>query len=361
MASAPGREDAWRTFRQRKHFGSLDGLRALAILAVLWHHTPGHEGFAPIASAGFLGVDLFFVLSGFLIVTLLLREREKHGAISMKAFFMRRTFRIFPLYFASIGALTLRYGLVQRSHPEAQGFMADLPYLLTYTLNFAHSESRMAVAWSLAAEEQFYLVWSAMEAFLAPLAPWVCLAGIALNQLFVWRAIWPESHLHGLEMGQITFTPILRGVLLAHALHRPRFFAPLNAALAHRWMPPLLLVAILGLIAPFSDLTAVRPFLQLGMALLLASAVLMERHHLSWLFEHRLMVRVGVVSYGLYLLHPHFIGASQKVLRLVEGAGASAAVWVAFLVTWGTSMVAAELSFRFFETPFLRLKRRFER
>src|SRR5260221_295593 len=92
-------------------FGSLDGLRALSILAVVWHHTQEGFHFLPIAYRGFLGVDLFFMISGFLIVTLLLRERRRTGTISVKKFYIRRFLRIFPPYYAVLTLVAITVSL----------------------------------------------------------------------------------------------------------------------------------------------------------------------------------------------------------------------------------------------------------
>jgi peptidoglycan/LPS O-acetylase OafA/YrhL len=91
---------SYERFREIKIFNSLDGLRCLSIVAVVWHHVAGHwlSG-VHLMSVGYLGVDFFFVISGFLITTLLLREKEKYGRISLKNFYMRRSLRIFPLYY----------------------------------------------------------------------------------------------------------------------------------------------------------------------------------------------------------------------------------------------------------------------
>jgi peptidoglycan/LPS O-acetylase OafA/YrhL len=85
------------TYRTTKHFASLDGVRCCCILAVIWHHCPHPPSPANVLERGFLGVDMFFVLSGFLIVTLLLRERDRSGRINLKNFYVRRTLRIFPI------------------------------------------------------------------------------------------------------------------------------------------------------------------------------------------------------------------------------------------------------------------------
>src|SRR5262249_2721724 len=119
---------------QMKRFDSLDGLRCLAIVPVVWHHaTPRPlEG---VLGRGPLGVDLFFAISGFLITTLLLRERENQGRIAMRAFYMRRTLRIFPLYYLVLGAFVL-HALLFREHGEARDhFLRSLPFHATYTTN----------------------------------------------------------------------------------------------------------------------------------------------------------------------------------------------------------------------------------
>ncbi len=95
-------------YLRRRHFGSLDGLRALCIGAVLWHHSPLMDPASPVQllTRGFTGVDMFFVLSGFLITTLLLREEQATGRISLSAFYWRRALRILPGYLLLAGQLT---------------------------------------------------------------------------------------------------------------------------------------------------------------------------------------------------------------------------------------------------------------
>lgn len=122
-------------FRNRRIFGSLDGLRALSVVAVIWHHTTGPHVSALLAS-GPHGVTLFFAISGFLIVTLLLRERDRAGRIDLKAFYIRRSLRIFPLYYAVIAVYTLLVCVVERNNPVGREFFNNLPFFLIYTSNW---------------------------------------------------------------------------------------------------------------------------------------------------------------------------------------------------------------------------------
>jgi peptidoglycan/LPS O-acetylase OafA/YrhL len=106
-STSPGKStSAYETFRRTKTFGSLDGVRASCIFAVLWHHSPHPPTAVPILGMGFLGVDMFFVVSGLLIVTVRLRERARAGSISLKNFYARRTLRIFPIYYMVVFGMT---------------------------------------------------------------------------------------------------------------------------------------------------------------------------------------------------------------------------------------------------------------
>jgi peptidoglycan/LPS O-acetylase OafA/YrhL len=107
LAASDSVADAQRQFRAQKFFGSLDGLRAASILAVIWHHCGAGDGLGGLWMQGNKGVTLFFVISGFLIVTLLLRMKERNGAFSVARFWGRRMCRIFPVYYAVLLAYTV--------------------------------------------------------------------------------------------------------------------------------------------------------------------------------------------------------------------------------------------------------------
>src|SRR5581483_9077803 len=117
-------------FMAIRRFSALDGCRALSVIAVVWQHTSGSPG-PSFLQKGFLGVDFFFAISGFLITSLLLRERDAVGAISLRKFYARRALRIFPLYYL---ALLIYLGLVaatRRHTPEGTQFFHHLPAFAT--------------------------------------------------------------------------------------------------------------------------------------------------------------------------------------------------------------------------------------
>jgi len=348
----------------RRFFHSLDGLRCIAILAVIWHHTHGSGPSIPILYRGFLGVDMFFALSGFLITTLLLRERDRTGDISLKQFYIRRVLRIFPLYYGVLALFTVVF-LIKPDGDMAKPFMAELPFLLTYTSDWIEIHTFMAVAWSLAAEQQFYTFYPPVEKYVRRTSAKIALVIgiIAINQLFNFRIL--EDYIHNwfgvrhtdLEIFQATFTPICLGVLLAHVLHSATGFQYFARWLYPKWTPVLLL-AVTGLVCnfPSSDISGVlRLTIQILVTLLIASCVIQEQHWLSGTLCFAPIRRIGVISYGMYLLH-------MIVLYGVEQALTRTGIHFAldrFLLCLLATIAVSELSFRYYEAPFLRLKRSF--
>lgn len=196
----------------RGQIPGLDGLRAIAVSWVVLVHcerTPGFPDWLRVISHhGHLGVDIFFVISGFLITTLLVRELERHGQINLRRFYIRRFLRILPAYCALLAAVAISQ-YAGRIHVPARDWIAAI----TYTTNaLYHPTWELGHTWSLAVEEHFYLIW-----------PFVLFAtGIAGG----WRAV----------VGCIIGSWVLR---CAISLVLPRILGPVEAsyysALAENW------------------------------------------------------------------------------------------------------------------------------
>lgn len=169
-------------FIVQRNIPSLDGLRAVSIGLVIFSHLEGTRHFLPVlpvvGDLGRLGVRIFFVISGFLITSLLLEERLKAGRISVGGFYFRRTVRIFPAAYAYIAIIALA---------SAAGVVAvnrhDVVYAVTYTMNYQwYPGWNLGHLWSLAVEEQFYLLWAIAFAVLSlRYALWVAIAGILVG------------------------------------------------------------------------------------------------------------------------------------------------------------------------------------
>lgn len=344
---------AHQDFLRTRIFPGLDGLRCLSIVLVVAYHVSGmHAGFL---GRGYLGVALFFAISGFLITTLLLREREANGRISLARFYGRRSLRIFPLYYAVLGVYVALVLLVEKGVQRA-AFFDNLPAFLTYTSNWfvpLEPDKRIIFyfAWSLATEEQFYLLWPGVmraarkwgaAVFMAGLlavslaAPWAVETG-RLDGSLLWVRILASFS-----------PPICMGCLAAYAAHSRRGFDWLYRAIGAPWFPPVALVLTLGAVA-----TDGTPFwlTSLVMTALVVSCCLRNEHPLMPLLTLSPLRYVGTVSYGIYLLH-------MLALNLVRRVLPDQSLAVYFVLTMALSVAMAGLSFRYFESFFLRLKER---
>jgi hypothetical protein len=148
-----------RDFWQASYFPPLDGLRALSVLLVIGGHARTVVPLKRYFSGG-LGVGVFFVLSGFLITTLLLREEFAKGSISFGGFYIRRFFRIFPPYFLTVGVYLL-IGLIPSQHELRTKVFNGLPYFLSLRNEYIPKGLEVAFthSWSLSVEEKFYFFW----------------------------------------------------------------------------------------------------------------------------------------------------------------------------------------------------------
>lgn len=343
-------------------FHSLDGLRFASIVAVIWHHSgPIGMGWHGL-DMGYLGVDLFFVISGFLITTLLLRERDGSHNISLRNFYIRRTLRIFPLYYSVILALVAFHVFIRPESKIGASFLTELPYYITYTANLVPVS--FGIVWSLAAEEQFYLLWPAIEKFMRKYTVKIIVGFIFINQFinfpqgkyiisgFIGSEEWMQ-----LTMWQVTFTPILMGVGAAHILHSERGFENLRWISASPWAPAGWLFTVILLIAIFTgDVSGFpRLMLHIGMTLLVISCVRQENHVLKPLLTFNPIKHIGKISYGMYLFHTHVILVVQLLLNAADIQNSISLFLLSLLFT----AIAADLSFRLFESRFLRMKDRF--
>lgn len=342
---------AHEVFLAQKRFGSLDGLRALSILAVIWHHTVPAWVPSALADAGTNGVTLFFAISGFLITTLMLRERQRSGHVDLGAFYMRRALRIFPLYYATLLAYVVIVYAMERYTPVGQAFFNNLPYFATYTSNiFVPLDGRVIFyfAWSLAAEEQFYLLWPLIltrlrsdlhASVLLIVVIAVCVCGHVVHNRFL--SAVPIA--------------ILAGALLAIALNNAGSFRYLNTCFGKPWCVALVF-GLLGI-----SLATQQPYGFVNALLcvaLVACCVIREQHPLAGALTLPWAGYIGSISYGMYLLHMLSKNFVVKLLHLLQLPTDGLQV---FVLTVALATVAAGLSFRYFESYFLNLKMRYTR
>ena len=357
------------------YYRTLDGLRGIGVLAVVLYH-------ADILAMGWMGVQLFFVLSGFLITSILLASKEKPALTYFGTFYWRRTLRIFPLYYGFLALAGLAYMLT--GHPT--GTAAHMPYLATYTFNLDRAliqdpqDIFFRHLWSLSFEEQFYLVWPLLVWLLprkglqfvvlllicvSPMIRFVLGMGGMFEDSPYWGPLtycFPLGHLDAFAFGAAV-------VVFPAGTAKPSAGEWLGFALG------LFVLAGIGawligiretgsyLIPAFGyPIGSVQLFLHVwGYSLenfLFATMVLFAvkgaaGHWLNRVFSAGWLVALGKISYGVYVIHwplvlawKHFVPESAGWgLRLVSLVPVLAVVWC---LAW--------LSRRYFEGWFLRFR-----
>jgi peptidoglycan/LPS O-acetylase OafA/YrhL len=364
----------------------LDGLRAIAVMAVLLYHAD--LSFIP---GGFLGVEVFFVISGYLITALLLAEWRQKGTINLKDFWLRRARRLLPALYVLL-VVTLAFAVVFLPG-EVAGLRADViaavGYVTNWFLIFGHESYFEAVGrpsllqhlWSLAVEEQFYLIWPiALAVGLGTarrrhrLVLTVALVGAAASAVAMAMLYAPGVDPSRIYYGTDTrATGLLCGAALAflwapgdkyRSTDKWASLRSLGAGrIRRKWWPAVpLLLDIVGVAALFAlvlfglTLGEFEPFLYRGglVAVALATALLIAVavHPRSWVVSRLLgsapMRWLGVRSYGIYLWHWPVFMVTRPELDVPFGGLPLLALRL------GITIVLADLSYRFVETPIRR-------
>lgn len=349
----------YERYREDRYFGSLNGLRFICIVAVLWHHAPVWRTFesAPtILARGFVGVDFFFVLSGYLITMLLLREEDENGTISLSRFYWRRLLRIAPPFLLTVGAISC-YWMVIKGRWE---YLELVPYYLFFLSNFLTDDIPMlAVTWSLAVEEQFYLIWplillltvAAARRRVALLIVAIALNVAAITLSAALQAPAPEIGPLTLRLPAATYAPLLIGALLALLLHHRQSFDSLAQILGRSLAAPLLACILVLVLAWLpADLRGwPNLVMHLLMAALIGALVVSRDTLLHRLLQIDVLARIGTISYGIYLYH---LVALHVTVTLTGAFGLSSA-WVDLIGMTLLSIVFAEISYRTVEKYFL--------
>lgn len=345
---------AHASYLATRSFASLDGLRALAITAVVWLHTTNDLPRWIALRRGFLGVDFFFIISGFLIVTLLLRERRRTEGVSLRDFYVRRFLRICPAYWLMLVLVACTVYL--KAGASTADIKRDLPYAVFYVSNLVPMASMLSITWSLSAEEQFYLLVPSVAKYLPRMFPYVFLP-IA----YVLVSLPPFGVFSGIHLPeffkQTTFGPILLGVILAYVLDHPGGWTRAAQVLRHP-LSPLFALALVGLSCSYSgeDISGwPRLFIHASLLALLATCVVREKHALVPVLTWWPVRRIGIVSYGIYLYHLLVYWPASKLL----GHTGVQFRYALFVVVAALSWAVAEVSYRLFERRFLMLKERF--
>jgi peptidoglycan/LPS O-acetylase OafA/YrhL len=330
---------------------ALAGLRAVAILLVIVFHAHG-----PVLKGGFVGVDVFFVLSGFLITSLLLAEWEETKAIDLRAFYRRRLLRLTPPLFAMLAVYLIVAPHAWPTGRHALSALLAAVYVADYSRAFWDIPAQLSHTWSLSVEEHFYLLWPLALLFarrrltVQQLAGWL---GAAWLFATLWRAVCLING-HGWQEVYCRFDTHASGIVLGCALAAAARDRDLMATIrrclpsAAWWLPAVALavwryewgspdVVVWGL-----------SVVELATAAILVDLTNAPAGAISRALSRPTMVWIGTMSYGMYLWHYPVFRFMAEVLEWPW--------WLQLVTATPLSIALAALSFHTVEASARRLR-----
>jgi peptidoglycan/LPS O-acetylase OafA/YrhL len=340
-----------------KRSRQLDAVRGLAVLAVLMHNTftSPPRVLQPVVNNGWMGVDLFFVLSGFLITGILLDTKGSQSYF--RDFYARRCLRIWPLYYSALFFMFVLVPLIHRSAIPSVFGARSSPWWAypLFIQNFlvpvpTQATGLLGVTWSLAVEEQFYVVWPLVVRFCTATqlrAVALCVVGISPTLRFF-------LSLHHVNIYSNTFCRLdglMAGALLALAV-RSTGFVP-SRFVSRAWVTFGVSAALALILESMHQRWIVFSFVAFAAASFVYIAMFSRQRQLQAIMTNRLLAYTGIISYGIYLL--------EKIPPdVATAAHMDNHPWLVFPITVGATYAIASLSWIVLEKPFLRLKRFFE-
>ena len=349
------------------YFRSLDGLRGIAILMVICHHF-GVNHF--LRGSGLFidsntGVHIFFVLSGFLITTLLIKEKLKTGKVSLKHFFIRRILRILPVAYLFLLVL-----IVLNACLHLQVHLIDFVASFLFFKNLSlRNEPYTAHLWSLAVEEQFYLIFPFLLSYdtnrylMVALAiivgvPIIAILGnyhvsilfanpaVAFITRVIMYSFWKGPVI--ILIGSVFSILIFKGIIKPEKVSSKYFLS-------------FILLALAIVIHSKTFVFYTKYLSEYLSAILIAYAIILSintKNFLSFILENGILVKIGILSYSLYIWQELFIGsrAWEPWMQMLSGSPLYFIILVKVIITF----IIAALSYYLFESKFLKLKSRFK-
>ncbi len=361
------------TIINKHHYPALDGLRGIAILLVVFLHNFRSMNYFFF---GWLGVDLFFVLSGFLITNILLNTLDNPHFL--RNFYIKRVLRIFPLYYLILVICLFILPAIPGLRVDMRYYINNQLWQWTYLQNWLYifkkpfGSQMILHTWSLAVEEQFYLVWPVTILLIKRpkvlLAIVVCLLLIVSISRFI---LW-NYHIEDLAYSSLyTFTRIdgiCIGCMVAILMRvKPNFLKKYTAIIV------LLMAAVnFGFYFINNQRSFTLPYLAFAgyttfailFGILIHGAVTGESKLIQFLLNNRPLKFFGKISYGLYVYHwpvyillfPLFVSVTSKNINLSQRYFETTSAIIVTII----AIFISVLSYHFFEKPFLKLKKRYD-
>ncbi len=360
---------------QNYRLREIDFLRGTAIILVLLNHSPG----MPFSSIGWIGVDLFFVLSGFLISGLLFKEFLKYGKLDIKRFLVRRGFKIYPLfYITAIPYLILR---IIDNKFWLKHLIGDLVFLQNYLSHWAYL---YPAGWSLAVEEHFYLGLAAVLYFIHKTSffensiksmnkffdPVVKIVFLILSLIIVLRVIsnlylLPGDNVKNFSMTHLRIDSLLAGVLLSYFFYFKKELLE-NIYINNKAI--LTIVAFFGLLwVPFLDqfsfftMTLGFTLIYLSFSIIILSFIIESKinQKLDSVFSRIgviIISKIGLWSYSIYIIHSLVNFLESKI---ITGNALNINIWLSFFIRTLISIFLGYLLTKYIELFFLKIRNRY--
>jgi peptidoglycan/LPS O-acetylase OafA/YrhL len=364
------------------YFENLDGLRFLCFLSVFFFHS-FHTEYAYIKNTetynfikfsvfgnGNLGVNFFFVLSGFLITFLLIAEKELNGQINLRKFWIRRILRIWPLFYFCVFFGFYAFPIFKSAFGQIPNETASIWYYFTFLNNFdtinkgLADASVLGVLWSVAIEEQFYLVWPVILYLLPVKKYWIAFSLIIVTSI-VFRAFNDSSVLH--ENHTLScIGDMAMGSFGAWLVSQSNKFKDTVINLKKHTI--ILIYIVFFCIFIFRDEVlfsnyVLRVFERSIISIVILAIILEQNYSQNSFFKlskFTTISKLGMITYGLYCLH--FIGILITT-NLTKLLGFNTNLWQVMLVDTSLALVItiliSKVSYKYYEKPFLKWKDKF--
>ena len=357
--------------QNRSHYPALDGLRGIAILLIVFYH---NFGFINYFFFGWLGVDLFFVLSGFLITDILLKTKDSLNYL--RNFYVRRVLRIFPLYYLALILFFFIIPVIAPNLLKLNYYLNNQLWFWVYLQNWLfifHPASNDTAAlnhfWSLAVEEQFYLVWPFIILLFKTAKPIIYLLILLLIGVITLRFLLWTFQIENLAYFNLYTFSRIDGICIGSLLAVLR---TINYKAVNRYFTFIVFgLAALNFVFYFFNKQNQFSYPYLAIAGYTTFAVLfgllvnegVERQDtiISKFLSFRLFRFFGMISYSLYVFHwPLYLMLSSALSKWAnQNIGFIHSSLFSSIIATALSILLAWLSFHFFEKRFLSLKKRF--
>lgn len=359
---------------ERRHFHTFDALRFFAFFKVFLLHLPivAFPWFNFLKAGGGIGVQFFFVLSGFLITYIILEEQERTNTLNLKNFFARRVLRIWPLYYLMVlVAYTTPYLLTHVLHlnSSSTGYEPQLWVSLTFLENYkmmatgTHANvSPLSVMWSLCIEEHFYIIWGVALYYLKlkgllRLIVVSIIVGVLSRIVYVLLDIPTSDVFTNIDLFAL-------GALPAYFLVKNPKGTEAFVDKVPKWGKGVFIFVLLAIVTICSQYNEDKDFIWLTLLLgvLFSGLIILTLGRKSSLkiSDKAIWSRLGIYTYGLYLYHTLVINLLLQIYKKYEWGIEKPLVATSFvLVALLLTIIVSMLSYHLFEKQFLKLKRYF--